>query len=370
MQQALNWVTSLGRNHPRITSLLVALVVLTVDVLAGTEIQFPLIYVIPVGLASWWNRQGLAYGLALSLPLLRTGLEFPWGTGASISLAAINGLIEIAAMLLYAYLVRQSAARAEQLQERVTSREAEVGQLRAFAKMTSATLQGRGISPGMVDGVAWIHLASKGELTVPRTAISSNEVERETSRLDAALGTTVEQLRGAQRAGTAAMTVAEQELLEVQLAMLNDAELWRQCKGRVRGELISADSAVAAEIRQLAEMLEATENDVLRERGADIRDVGRRILGTLRAPGETAPSPLASLPPDTILVAEELLPSDLLQMDRANVVALVTEHTTARPPTSPSSRGPGTCRRLATSETSRLFWKRETACSWMRMPAR
>ena len=133
---------------------------LCIDIVTGPEIQFPLIYVLPVGLAAWRSQRYLAYGLAMTLPVLRIGLEFPWGTDASLVIADINAGIEIAAMLLYAYLVGEVTARTRGLSKTATAREREVSQLRAFARMTSATLQGRGISPGMADGVAWIYLPS------------------------------------------------------------------------------------------------------------------------------------------------------------------------------------------------------------------
>lgn len=78
-------------------------------------------------------------------------------------------------------------ARTIQLQASVKAREFEVSQLRAFTKMASATLQGRGLSPGMADGVAWVHLPSASELTSVRHPIAQRDVEDEISRLDTAL---------------------------------------------------------------------------------------------------------------------------------------------------------------------------------------
>ena len=108
--------------------------------------------------------------------------------------------------------------------------------------------------------------------------------------------------------------------------MLNDTGFWNNCKRRVREDLIKVEQAVAEEVREMAAKLEGLKQEIMRERGADIRDIGRRVLRHIGTAGEMAPNRLASLPPNTILVAKELLPSDIFQLDRVNLVALVTEH--------------------------------------------
>lgn len=325
MRPTLRFVDAIARTHPRLCSVIFAMVVLWIDLITAQEIQFPLVYVLPVGLAAWGNQRYLAYALAITLPLLRSGYEFPWGTSASLAIAGLNALMEIAAMALYAYLVGRSAARTRHLQTRAAKREFEVSQLRAFARMTSATLQGRGLSPGMVDGVAWIHLPADSELTFAHETIAPADVEAEINRLDNALAAAIGDLDNKRSQLSDDMGGAESALLDVHLAMLKDAEFWNGCRRRVCAELIKVEQAVVEEVRGMAEMLEGLNHEVMRERAADIRDVGRRVLRQTRASGEPPASALGSLPPHTILVARELLPSDMFQLDHVNLVALVTE---------------------------------------------
>ncbi|WP_186409273.1 phosphoenolpyruvate--protein phosphotransferase [Candidatus Accumulibacter aalborgensis] len=328
MASALRWPASMARKYPGASSVVLAVVVLSIDLVTGSETQFPLVCVLPVGLAAWRHLRYLAYALATTLPVLRIAFEFPWGSKASLAIAGVNALVEVAAMILYAYLVGRSAAQTRRLQTTATTKEREVSQLRAFTRMSSAALQGRGLSPGLADGVAWIYLPTESELTAAHQPIEQHEVEAEISRLDSALAAAIRELDNTQRHLADDMAAAETALLDVHLAMLNDAEFWDSCKRRVREDLVKVEQAVAEEVRTMAEMLEGLKQDVMRERSADIRDIGRRVLRNVGASGAGGESPadrLASLPPDTILVARELLPSDIFRLDRVNLVALVTE---------------------------------------------
>jgi phosphoenolpyruvate-protein phosphotransferase len=90
---------------------------------------------------------------------------------------------------------------------------------------------------------------------------------------------------------------------------------------------MTAERAVAAETRDMETLLQGLKQECMRERSADVRDIGRRLLANLEGSGTTIPDPLPSLRPGTVLVAAELLLSDALRMNPANVAALVTEFT-------------------------------------------
>jgi phosphoenolpyruvate-protein phosphotransferase (PTS system enzyme I) len=218
-----------------------------------------------------------------------------------------------------------SQLRARRLQKTVTTRDLQISRLRSFAKNISITLQGRGLSPGMVEGVALIYQPTECELTSGHQTIARNDVEPEINRLDSALAAAICELDDTRKQFARDMGAAESSLLDAHLTMLNDVEFWHKCKQRVREDLIRVEQAVAEEVRELAAMMEGLKQENMREHSADIRDIGRRVLRNIRNFGEVTPNQLVSLPPNTILVAKELLPSDLLQLDRSNLAALVTE---------------------------------------------
>ena len=170
-----------------------------IDVVTGREIKFPLVYVIPVGLAAWRKQRILAYIMAMTLPVLRIGYEIEWNINTSFAVVGFNVLIEIAAMIFYAYLVGRTAAQTTQLKKTITAREQEISQLRAFARITGTTLHGQGLSPGMAEGNAWIYLPPESELTSAHQPIAQDDVEAEISRLDSALAAAIRELDNTQR---------------------------------------------------------------------------------------------------------------------------------------------------------------------------
>ena len=326
MQRAVRFIMLTNRTYPKLSSVLVAAAVLCIDILTGNEVQFPLVYVVPVGMAAWRKQRVLAYGMALILPIIRIGYEFPRGTRASLSIACLNALIEIGAMVLYAYLVGRGAAQTGQLRNSITTKEQEIGQLRAFAKITGMAMQGRGISPGMAEGIAQVYQASESDLNPTHQPIGQNDVEAEISRLDHALDAAIRELKATQKHFGGGRAVAESALVDVQLVMLNDAGFWDKCRQRVREELVKAEQAVAEDVREMAAKLEGVKQEIMRERGADVRDIGLRVLRNMGSSAGAAGDRLASLPPHTILVAKELMPSDMFRLDYANLAALVTDH--------------------------------------------
>jgi phosphoenolpyruvate-protein phosphotransferase len=325
MQRVLRFIEKTNTKTATVFIISLALVVLGIDLITGREVQFPLVYVLPIGIAAWRNQKTLVYAMCIVLPLVRGIYEFPWHTSTSLPIASINTLMEIAALMLYSYLVDKTATQTRLLQKTITSREQEISRLRAFARNTSTTLQGRGLSPGMVEGVALIYLTPESELTSANQVIAQDDVAAEIHRLDYALAAAIRELGNTQKQFAGDMAAAESDLLDVHLAMLKDVGFWDNCRRRVREDLIKVEQAVAEEVRDLVTTLEGLKQKFLLERSADIRDIGRRVLRNISTIDEVLPNQLVSLPPNTIIVAKELLPSDMLQCDRNNLVALVTE---------------------------------------------
>ena len=197
--------------------------------------------------------------------------------------------------------------------------------LRAFTRTMGTTLHGRAVSPGLAEGVALLCLPQDSQPAAGHAPIAQGEVESEIGRFDRALAGAVRELESLRAHVVSQLTDEETALIEAHLAMLQDAAFAEKCKRRVRDGLVKVEQAVAAEVKDLEDLLQGMEHVFQRERSADIHDIGRRVLLNLRAPGETTANRFQSLEPGTILVAEQLMPSDTLQMDRAHVVAFVTE---------------------------------------------
>ena len=196
--------------------------------------------------------------------------------------------------------------------------------LRAFARTVGTALHGRAVSPGLAEGVALL-CATSESLPDEAQAISPTDVESEVRRLEQALAASVRELEDLRGKFVSELAEEESAIVDVHLAMLKDASFAEKCKQRVRDGLIKVEHAVALEVKDLETLLQGLKHEVMRERSADVRDIGRRVLSNLRGQAAPLPRRLASLPPHTILVADRLLPSDTLELDRRNVVAFVTE---------------------------------------------
>lgn len=98
---------------------IIALVVLVVDFYTGKYIRFPILYIIPVGIAAWYNQKTMAYGLAVFLSLARFGFHVPWHETESLFSAGINACVRISTLAIYAYLVDRTSWQTRELKNRV-----------------------------------------------------------------------------------------------------------------------------------------------------------------------------------------------------------------------------------------------------------
>jgi hypothetical protein len=119
LRDALESINNLYRRHTTILCLLTAVAVLAVDYVTGRYIQFPIIYALPVGMAAWRRKKAAAYGTGVFLPFARVVFYFPWHEAQSLSIAAYNALINICALLLYAYLVDRIARQTKTLKKKM-----------------------------------------------------------------------------------------------------------------------------------------------------------------------------------------------------------------------------------------------------------
>ncbi|MEO5917036.1 MAG: phosphoenolpyruvate--protein phosphotransferase [Luteolibacter sp.] len=303
-----------------------ALTTLLVDFATGKEIRFPLVYVLPISLAAWMNRKSLAYSMAILLPVVRVSFEFLWQSPEHSRVEVANAAIEVAAMLLFVQLMGRQGAQSRQMEVSLTTKEEEMQHLRAFTRLVGTTLKGRGISSGLADGVAVIHLP-ENEATLGNPNIKREDAESEANRFDQAVAASIRDLHKIRDQFERDGGHDECALLDVHLTLLGDPSFSRKCKRRVTEELLRAEHAVDAEIHDMVTRLQELKQEFMRQRAADVRDIGHQVLGNLKRSGTAVPHRLACLPPGSIVVAEDLLLSDALQMDHVNVVGIVTEKT-------------------------------------------
>ena len=119
MKKVLGTAAGLSGRSPAWIAVACAVGVLVVDYFTGSKIRFPLVFVVPVAIASWHERKWLAISLALLMPATRIAFHFPWHETQSLPQAVLNGVVSAASLLLYCFLVSRTAWQTKALESRV-----------------------------------------------------------------------------------------------------------------------------------------------------------------------------------------------------------------------------------------------------------
>jgi phosphotransferase system enzyme I (PtsI) len=182
-------------------------------------------------------------------------------------------------------------------------------------------LPGCSLSPGYGSGTAYVYHAGTAA-PAPRRSITRDEAGAEKRRFMLAVGSARRELDDVRERVLAEIGEAESEIIGAHLALLTDPAFIARIEGRIQTESINAEFALEEEVDAIGRQILGLENEYLRERSHDLVDVKNRLLKHL---GHGSAAVLEQLPPGTVVVARELLPSDTLNLDRAHVVGLVLE---------------------------------------------
>ncbi|MDR0993092.1 MAG: phosphoenolpyruvate--protein phosphotransferase [Verrucomicrobiota bacterium] len=180
--------------------------------------------------------------------------------------------------------------------------------------------KGIGVSPGIASGtVLWLE---PGEQAVPDCAVSEEEIPREMQRLEDALLKTREQLHEIQARVNEAMGTESARIFEAHLNVVDDPSFISEVCSSVHQDHRNVEKVLKDVSERYVRTLLGMEDDYLRERAVDIRDVTRRILRNLSGGGGDF---WAGLDSPRILMAHDVAPSELAMIDRNQILALVTE---------------------------------------------
>jgi phosphotransferase system enzyme I (PtsI) len=188
-------------------------------------------------------------------------------------------------------------------------------------------LHGIPASRGVCHGPVLV-LAKPGAREVPKYAISADEVEGECERLQEALVATRRQLRDLKERVDAAIGTPDASIFDAQLLVLEDPMLLGEVRRLSREQLVNIEQAFAEVAQRYIEGFSTVDDDYLRERAGDIRDVAGRVLQNLA--GESAAGPdLADIDQPCILLAHDLTPSETAVLDRRMILGFATDQGSA-----------------------------------------
>ena len=183
------------------------------------------------------------------------------------------------------------------------------------------TLVGKGVSPGLAKGKAFVYidvLQRDSELYV----IDRAQIGEEKARIEKAITDVRQSLHIDAKQIEGKLGKQSGDIFLAQEAILLDSFVVGEMKRILEAELINAEQVVRTVFRLLTRRFRDMSNEVLRERGDDIDDLSRRLLLSLA--GIHAHS-LENLPANTVLVARRLLPSDTVFLSRSSTVAVLAE---------------------------------------------
>jgi len=194
-------------------------------------------------------------------------------------------------------------------------------------------IRGIAAAPGIAVGPIYKYAADAVELEVRRVS----DVDGEWRRLTTALKAAIEQLRAVREKAMMSTGADSAAIFEAQAAMLADPELLAVCRKELESRRVNVEVPWRDAVEHFAISLEALESDYLRARAADVRDVGERVLRLLTNGQQDAPS----LRRPSIVVAEDLTPSDTVMLDKALVLGFCTAGGGATSHTAILARGLG-----------------------------
>ncbi len=178
--------------------------------------------------------------------------------------------------------------------------------------------QGKSVYKGIVMGP--VAVLRKNDYQVKRTRIE--DADAEILRVTGAVEAAKEQLGRLYDKAVQEVGEASAAIFEVHQMLLEDEDYLESIQSMIRTELINAEYAAAATGDNFAQMFAAMDDDYMKARAADIRDISERLVRNLSG---GADADLNSMEP-SVIVADDLSPSETVQMDKEKILAFVTVH--------------------------------------------
>jgi len=181
-------------------------------------------------------------------------------------------------------------------------------------------LKGVGVSPGVVHGPAF--LLTSDDVRVVERPIDEDEIPREIARFEEAVIATRDQLREIQGRVEKAMGAKHAGIFDAHLLVVDDHSFMEEVIRGLRTMRRNVESVLSTVAERYSTVLAQLDDDYLRERAADVKDVTRRILRNLA--GQSS-SVLGHLREPCIVIANDLAPSDTATLDPKKVLGFATD---------------------------------------------
>ncbi len=184
--------------------------------------------------------------------------------------------------------------------------------------MIVQSLKGIGASAGIA--IAKAYRLEEPELVVEKRVIDS--IEAEIQRFTAAISQSTSELEQIKEHAFKELGEDKAAIFAAHLLVLSDPELINPIKDKITTEKVNAEFALQEVANMFIGMFESMDNEYMKERASDIRDVTKRVMSHLL--GVTIPNP-SMISEEVIIIAEDLTPSDTAQLNRQYVKGFTTD---------------------------------------------
>ncbi|AKP43715.1 TPA: phosphoenolpyruvate--protein phosphotransferase [Clostridioides difficile] len=178
--------------------------------------------------------------------------------------------------------------------------------------------KGIGASPGVALGKALV--VEHSELVIEKKSIDN--VEAEIAKLENAVAVSKEELVKVKEKASEELGAEEAEIFEAHLLVLEDPELIGSAIDKIKTESVNAEYALNEIKEMFVSMFESMDNEYMKERAADIKDVTNRILRHILG---IKVVDLSALSEEVVLIAHDLTPSDTATMNKKMVLGFLTD---------------------------------------------
>ncbi|WP_275554136.1 phosphoenolpyruvate-protein phosphotransferase PtsI [Mixta sp. Marseille-Q2659] len=175
-------------------------------------------------------------------------------------------------------------------------------------------------SPGIAFGKAL--LLKEDEIVINRKKISADQVDQEVARFIEGRRKAAEQLEAIKTKAGETFGEEKEAIFEGHIMLLEDEELEQEIISLIKDELATADAATHSVIEGQAKALEELDDEYLKERAADVRDIGKRLLQNILGLHIVD---LSAIKDEVILVAKDLTPSETAQLNLKKVLGFITD---------------------------------------------
>jgi phosphotransferase system enzyme I (PtsI) len=182
-------------------------------------------------------------------------------------------------------------------------------------------MKGIGVSPGISIGRAFV--IKRTEAIVTGVLLNGEEeIAQEIARFDHAVGHAVDEFESIRSSTDLSLEEEDLAILETQIELLTDPQLKTDVIEKITADRKNSADALIEVIKAFVQLFEGMDDEYMRGRAADIKDIGDRILKHLGAAGNALPPNFEG---NTIIIAEDISPSETITMNISRVIGFATQ---------------------------------------------